>query len=120
MEYMTVTATLKSEPPAKPAGLSAEASAHWDEIMPEVAQKCVLYKFHDTPLAILCESFAMYEKLRVIYRESFLSKDEQGRFVKMPFKRHMIIALRAYNRHRKMFHLKPLPIPRVRSSNANV
>ena len=111
---MNVSVKLKSEHPAKPAGLSAEASAHWDEILPEVEKKCILYKFHDTPMAILCESFAMYDKMRVIYRGSLLSKDAHGRFVKTSYKRHLIIALRAYNRQRRMFHLEPLPIPRVR------
>ena len=111
---MIVPAKLKSERPAKPAGLSAEASAHWDAIMPEVEQKCILYGFHDTLMEILCESFAIYERCRAAYRESFLSKDGQGKFVKTPYKRQMIIALRYYNRQRAVFHLKPLSIPRIR------
>jgi len=66
---MIVPPKLKSERPTKPAGLSAEASAHWDAIMPEVEQKCILYGFHDTLMEILCESFAIYEKCRVVYRD---------------------------------------------------
>ena len=102
--------------PPKPAGITEEASKHWDEILPEVEQKCILYKLHGSLLAILCESFAMYERLRVVYRDSFLSKDAYGKFVKTPYKRHMIIALRTYNQQRKNFHLKPLQIPRIRTT----
>jgi phage terminase small subunit len=114
MGRMIVPAKLKSETPTKPSGLSAEASAHWDEILPEVEQRCILYKLHGSLLEILCESFAMYERLRVIYRDSFLSKDANGKFIKTPYKRYMIIALRTYNQQRQNFHLKPLPVPRVR------
>jgi len=111
---MIVSKKTENGPLEKPKRLSAEASKHWDEIMPEVEQKCVLFKLHETLLEMLCESFAMYDKMRVIYRESFLSKDATGKFIKVPYKRHLITALRAYNRQRKLFHLKPLPLPRVR------
>ena len=113
---MIVQQRIENEPLDKPTTLSEEASKHWDEILPEVEQKCILYKLHGSLLAILCESFAMYERLRVVYRDSFLSKDAYGKFVKTPYKRHMIIALRTYNQQRKNFHLKPLQIPRIRTT----
>jgi|GEM_PF-1519280 phage terminase small subunit len=100
--------------PPKPAGITEEASKHWDEIIDEVDQKSVLRELHGPLLVALCESYVIYDKLRAIYRESLLCKDAKGRFAKTPFKRHMVIALRAYNRQRKNFHLKPLRVPRVR------
>lgn len=100
-------------PPAKPEGMSDAASAHWDEIVPELTRLDLLSPVHVGALLMLCESFARWQSARDIRAsEGVLGENSQGR-VRHPAAAEESSALKDYHRLALEFGLTPSAEQRV-------
>jgi P27 family predicted phage terminase small subunit len=99
--------------PAKPDGLSAAASEHWDEIVPELTRLDLLSPVHVGALVMLCEAFARWTTARDIRAvEGVLGENSQGR-VRHPAAAEESSALKDYHRLALEFGLTPSAEQRV-------
>lgn len=99
--------------PEKPEGLSPAASAHWDEIVPELTRLDLLSPVHIGALVMLCESFARWTAARDIRKaEGVLGTNSQGR-VRHPAAAEESSALKDYHRLALEFGLTPSAEQRV-------
>lgn len=99
--------------PSKPADLSDVASAHWDEIVPELVRLDLLSPVHIGALVMLCESFARWHAARAIrVDEGVLGHNSQGR-VRHPAAAEESSALKDYHRLSLEFGLTPSAEQRV-------
>ena len=71
--------SFKRLPPAKPAGMSEVAAAHWDRVVEDLARLDLLKPGDGGALEMLCESYARWHAARAFrLEEGVLGRNSQG------------------------------------------